>query len=365
MKKFLLSIAIILAAIIAIGGFAQHLFDWNQYRDELTVHVSSVIGRQFEIKGDIKIAVLPSPVLLIKDVQLTNVEGASDADMLILESIEIHVALAPLLGGNIQVTSIKLVNPVLNIEFLEEGENNFSLGQKRADQGSATNSQLPIDDAFSSVYQPTIGGFSVQIDNFVVENGTINYLDTPNKHIEQIQKLDCQFRLASLNGPMDAEGEAVFREIPFSFSISVGQIVKGRTLPFNLATTIIPGSIKTDFTGSISNIKKNPQITGKFKVNGRSFGNLISATLGGMQPPELFARPFNAQAKVFLDRDILKFKELAIQLENLKGSGSAEGESGCPLQVARMVPAGLNCTCPAPPGIDQSCTGLGQRARMP
>ena len=89
----------------------------------------------------------------------------------------------------------------------------------------------------------------------------------------------------------------------------VGQIVKGRTLPFNLATTIIPGSIKTDFTGSISNIKKNPQITGKFKVNGRSFGNLISATLGGMQPPELFARPFNAQAKVFLDRDILKFKE--------------------------------------------------------
>ena len=101
-----------LAAIFVAPNFV----DWNQYRDELTAYAKSFTGRELEIKGDIKFAVLPSPILAIKDLRIANSKGPKDADLASLKSLEIHLALTPLLTKNIQVTNLKLGNPIINLE---------------------------------------------------------------------------------------------------------------------------------------------------------------------------------------------------------------------------------------------------------
>ena len=47
-------VAVFFAAIFVVPNF----FDWNQYRDELTAYAKSFTGRELEIKGDIKFAIL-------------------------------------------------------------------------------------------------------------------------------------------------------------------------------------------------------------------------------------------------------------------------------------------------------------------
>ena len=132
MKKLLIGITTVLVVLVATVLIAPTFINWNQYRDEICAQARDALGRELEIRGDIKITVLPSPALVINDVHLANVEGASSADMVTLKSLEVHVALAPLLGRIIQVTSIRLVEPVIKLEVLEDGANNMTFGTEAA-----------------------------------------------------------------------------------------------------------------------------------------------------------------------------------------------------------------------------------------
>ena len=115
LKKILLTLVISVTALLVVIIFAPSFVDWNQYRGEFTTLAKSIVGRELTIKGDLNVAIFPTPVFSVNDVHLASVEGATKADMISLESLEVHVALAPLLTKNIQVTSIILVNPVINL----------------------------------------------------------------------------------------------------------------------------------------------------------------------------------------------------------------------------------------------------------
>ena len=125
MKKFLITTSLILTAIIATVLAAPNFIDWNQYRNELTAQANSITGRKIQIRGDIKISILPSLVLAIKDIHVANSPGATDSDLISINSLEVHLALAPLLTRSIQVKSLKLVDPVANIEFMDDSKSNI------------------------------------------------------------------------------------------------------------------------------------------------------------------------------------------------------------------------------------------------
>ena len=317
-------VAVFLAAIFVAPNFV----DWNQYRDELTAYAKSFTGRELEIKGDIRFAILPTPILAIKDLRIANSMDLGDADIASLKSLEIHIALVPLLTKNIQVTNLKLSNPVINLENAIGGKNNPPSRLNSKNKTTITNNETvgnPQRSGNNSIVnnKPVIAGFKIQIDNFLVENGTINYRNISSGHIETIDKLNGRLRLASLNGPIDAEGTAVVRKIPLSFSVSVGQIVQERTLPINITTNIIPESVKTSFNGFISNIQENPRIKGIFTVNGSKLDKFLSTIGGTAGLPVIFSKPFSANAKIALDLNKLEVKDLTLQFAKTKGSGSA------------------------------------------
>ena len=78
LKKFLLTLVISVTALLVVIIFAPSFVDWNQYRGELTTLAKSIVGRELAIKGDVKIKILPTPVISVNDVHLANVEGATD-----------------------------------------------------------------------------------------------------------------------------------------------------------------------------------------------------------------------------------------------------------------------------------------------
>lgn len=338
MKKLLFGLLFIVASLGVAVIVAPNFVDWNKYRDEITAQVKSATGRDMEIRGDIRLAIIPSPALVVKDVHLANIEGAANADMASLESLEVHVALAPLLSRNLQVTSIKLVKPVINIEKLSEDRNNytFSLGDKKAGNGQgkpALPFQPPAASPGAPGIAPDIAGFAVRIDSFVVENGTVNFRDTPAGSAEKIENLNGRFRMASLTGPMDAEGSAVVRGIPLSISLALGQIVQNRTLPLRVAVSVIPGDVKTRFNGSISGIGEKPRLKGKLAIDGANLGAFVAGISDGAALPDILAKPFSVLADIAATEKLAEVTGISVKLDGSQGTGRLSAEIGDSIDI--------------------------------
>lgn len=88
-------------------------------------------------------SVLPFPALSVEQVTLGNLPGAQDPDMVSVEEVRVSVALMPLLTGNVQVTEISLIDPVISIETFEDGSNNLVFDPAQAAPAGRMPARLP------------------------------------------------------------------------------------------------------------------------------------------------------------------------------------------------------------------------------
>ncbi|MCD6073698.1 MAG: hypothetical protein K0Q70_581, partial [Rhodospirillales bacterium] len=323
LKYLVRGLAGLLVAFVAAVLIVPALIDWNGYRAEITAKAAQVLGRPVEIRGDIGVALLPVPKVSLARAHLGNVEGASDADMLSLDALEVQLAWAPLLIGNVRVDSVKLVRPVLNIEIFDTGESNLALSPRGADvakpaQSPAGAPSLPV--AGLRVTPRIGGGFDVSVENFVVENGTIVYRNAVRGLVERVDDLNGRVAFASLKGPMDGSLRATVHGLPVSIEVSASEIIQGRTVPFNLDATIAPGAVKVQFSGSLNGLDDALRLRGSLTAEGQNLADLARA-LGVRDAPQALARPFGLQTNMTLASDSAELAELTIKLDGAQANG--------------------------------------------
>ena len=137
-KKLLFGLVGVFVLLVAAVLVAPGFVDWNQYKDDIAAQVKSATGRDLSIKGDVRLAILPSPRLSASEVSFANMPGAAAPNMARLKSIEVRVALGPLFAGTVEVETIKLVEPVIELETLANGRKNWEFGE-----GGASPSTVP------------------------------------------------------------------------------------------------------------------------------------------------------------------------------------------------------------------------------
>ncbi|MDH3342228.1 MAG: AsmA family protein, partial [Gammaproteobacteria bacterium] len=72
MKKFLISVVVVLLlAILSIAGFI-YTFDANKYKNEVAEAVSEIVGRQVEILGDVDISIYPWIGVTLNNLTIEN-----------------------------------------------------------------------------------------------------------------------------------------------------------------------------------------------------------------------------------------------------------------------------------------------------
>ena len=85
---------LLVVALLVIPSF----INWNTYKPEIADQVRALTGRELIIGGDIDLMIFPSPRLVAENVSLRSIEGAQSPDLVSLRSVEVRIALAPLLG---------------------------------------------------------------------------------------------------------------------------------------------------------------------------------------------------------------------------------------------------------------------------
>ena len=331
MKKVLFGLIGFLALLVAAVLIGPGLIDWNLYKGKISAQAKAITGRDLTIDGDIQITILPATALVVKDVALANLEGATATEMVRLKSLEIRVALGPLLSGQIQVETIKLDTPIIELEVIGDGRRNWDFpvpaGKDEKDAGPSTADETA----------PEAGpGLDVRLDSFIIENGTLVYRDLKGGTVERAHGINARIAASSMTGPFEMSGRAQVRGVPLEYDLSVGQIIEGRTVPFSVNLGFEPAGTKVQIAGALLGLGGSPKFKGKVKGEGKSLAELIQALASAGPLPGLLGQGFELSGDIVATTTDLEIKNLAVSF------GTSQAKGGLSAKLGEVPDVSLN-----------------------
>lgn len=135
MKNALIGIAVLLVLLVAGVFIAPSVIDWNSHKDRVAVWVKQETGRNLVIAGDLSLSLLPTPKLTASDVSFANAPGGSETAMVMVDDLDVRLALGALLRGEVLVESMRLVRPRVVLETLPDGSGNWHITPARFCRG--------------------------------------------------------------------------------------------------------------------------------------------------------------------------------------------------------------------------------------
>lgn len=339
-----------MALLIVAVLVAPLLIDWNAFKPRLAAAVEEATGRQLEIDGDLRLSLLPSPTLSAEGARLANIEGGSQQPMISLEALEVHVALAPLVGGDLRVKSIALVEPAILLERLADGRVNWQLGPP-PEEGGQVSAAAPAEEAPGAAdVEPgadsrAAGGepLSVGLERLTIENGTVIYRDALGGTEERVEALNATVSADSLRGPFLLQGDARLRDAPARFSVSVGRLAFAGATPAMLSLALAEtGAAEARFNGTLT-LGEQSGVAGDLMVRGEDLLVLLEAAAPGAELPGSLAQPYALSARLSYEAGRLALTAIDFSMADSALGGEASlqlaGSSGEPatLQAALKV----------------------------
>lgn len=166
-------VALAISILVAIAVVVFVKWDWDSSRPWLNNKVSLAIGRDFAIRGHVAVSwhrpdtqrgwrhYVPWPRLVANDVVIANPSWAAQPAFATIEQIQFDMGLLPLIHRQIDIPSIALVNPAIDLERLADGQVNWTF-KTRPNSGSEW--ALNLDEIHFSAGQLS---FSDQINKLV------------------------------------------------------------------------------------------------------------------------------------------------------------------------------------------------------
>jgi len=327
LKKILIGLGVVVLLLVAAVLVGPRFVDWNTYKPRVIEAVRNATGRELAIDGDISVSLLPTPTLSVAGVRLANLQGASTPDMARLKSLDISVALMPLISGNVQVTKVTLVDPVVVLERLADGRVNWIFAPTAA--GPATGA-VPTQPSTGS---PGPGGSlpSISVDNFGIVNGTVVYRSGSTE--EKIEALNASVAARSLTGPFTAKGDAKLAGILAHFDVAVGQLGVGAT-DLQLLINMAGDAAIVKFDGTADQAAAT--LKGKLDAKIAEPGVLLQIAGARGLPPAL-TKPFTLTSSIDATAKSIELPDIALSLGDDKANGKIAVQLGSPV----MVDAGL------------------------
>ncbi|MDX1488687.1 MAG: AsmA family protein, partial [Acidiferrobacterales bacterium] len=118
--------------------------DMSTYRGPLQTALGSAFGRTVSLKGEMSLALVPRPTVVLEDVSIANPAWASRPNFADAERVEVQLALWPLLRGSPQVANLVVVGLDVLLETGPEGDNNWTF-----DPGTGEKTIAPVIESLS------------------------------------------------------------------------------------------------------------------------------------------------------------------------------------------------------------------------
>lgn len=333
MRKLLYGlIGLVVVAVVAaliVPGF----IDWNSRKAEIAAQVKQATGRDLRINGDLDLSVLPSPSLSADDVRLANIAGATAPEMIRLKSLRVRIRFMPLLSGRIEVESVDLIEPVIELEKLADGRASWEFGEAEPAGGKPSQTTSPDDkESAARAGSRNQGANDFRLDSLHIVGGTLIYRDAQQGSVERIENLDAELSAESLAGPFAMEGTLRARAIPLKINATVGRVSERTPTAFKLTLALPDAGTEAEISGALIDIATNPRLTGKLTAKGPSLAALIAA-VSGSSGPAVLKQPYSLDGRIDGTAKSIAVDGIALRLGDTNANGGINAVIGEKIQA--------------------------------
>ncbi len=104
-RSVLIGFAVLLWATLVAAWLVPPLLDWSRYRSEISAIVSGELDESLVISGQVRLVLLPQPLLVADDVAISDVQ---DGLSMRAQELRLRVAFWPLLAGRVDAQELVL-----------------------------------------------------------------------------------------------------------------------------------------------------------------------------------------------------------------------------------------------------------------
>jgi AsmA protein len=196
-KKMIYGILGAFAFCVAAAVLASRLVPLERYKPQIVARVKAATGLDLRIGGPMSLSFFPRLEIDFGDVGLSNVPGARAREMMVLERLRLVLKLRPLFSGRVEVDSLVLDQPRIELETDEHGVSNWRVAGKKASQPGTPPSGALFHE--------------VSLADVRIRGGTVLWSDARSGKREQLDAVEATLSLRSLDDPLEAKGELVWR----------------------------------------------------------------------------------------------------------------------------------------------------------
>ena len=258
-------------------------------RREIVAQVKAATGRDLQIAGPMSVTFYPSAGVSAGDVTLSAPPGMGGDPLLTADSIDVGVALLPLLRQQVVVDRLVLHQPVFALRVDREGRRSWDTAQieaprrvrlAQADTGEG-GTRLDFSPGTALAGGTESGGErpretgGVSLADVRVLDGTLRYSDERTGVGYEIAAIGAEMQIPSIAAPLDTKGSFVWsgEKIDFDAKLTAPQdVLEDR--PAKLALQLAGRPIKLSFDGAVM-LKDAPSAEGRITGDAASLRGLV------------------------------------------------------------------------------------------
>jgi uncharacterized protein involved in outer membrane biogenesis len=305
-RNLLIGIGIVLVLLVGAVIVVPSLVGTDQLTAFLTERLRASTGYNVSIRGPVALSVLPSPTLQVGDLHVTAA-GPDGAELARAGSLEVHVALLPLLGGRVEVTAVTVRDPVVTLDSSQKATKPIP--------------QAPPAPAAGAGPAPAPAGskFSVEVRHVRVTNGSVAYRDGGKAY--QLDHLDLDLT-TGVDGAISGTADTGVDGDALHLQGRVGAIDCAKPIPLQLHGTAGTGGAIVDFDGALGcGQGVTMRADGKLKFAADNFGAALAPFTAYRLPPALDQR-LTLDATLGADRTKLNLADVTLDLDQTHGVGT-------------------------------------------
>ena len=274
-------VAITLGAVIIVPFF----IDVNHYKPQISEQAQKYLGRELKIDGPIKAGIFPSPHISLEGVRLANDPRSKSIDMLSVKKVNVHVELLPLLTKHVNITNIKLVEPVFELEEYADKTNNWEFISKLKKQKNEESKTV------------------IKINEISIKNATINY-KKPYVPTKTFSNVDLEIHGDVMQGPIKASLELMLNNEKLKVDLKTHKLNFEAPFPFEADWEYAGHKIRS---------------VGNFDIKELNFKGKVKGELGKLS--EAMQRSA-FESDLIADLNYVNLSNLKFEVNNIQSSGS-------------------------------------------
>ncbi len=199
--RWLLLVPVLLVVAIVALPFVLPV---GVYKDQIIAQAKQATGRDLKIDGALSISFFPELGVQLNGVHLANAAGAQAPDVATMEQVIIGAELLPLLSGQVKVTHITLVKPIINLEIDKAGHGNWV-----------------FDGAGAPAPGSGLGDLSFK--DVAIRGGQLTYADDRSGIAQTVDNIDIEAEMPSLDEAMTLAGVLTWNKEALNVSGEIKQ----------------------------------------------------------------------------------------------------------------------------------------------